>query len=50
MEEFGQPMHAYDLDTIANKEIVVRRAKAGDKFTTLDGEERTMDEKCLNDL
>ena len=27
MEEFGQPMHAYDLDTIAGKEIVVRRAK-----------------------
>ena len=47
MEEFGQPMHAYDLDTIANKEIVVRRAKAGDKFTTLDGEERTMDENIL---
>lgn len=47
MEEFGQPMHAYDLDTIANKEIVVRRAKAGDKFTTLDGEERTMDENVL---
>ena len=47
MEEYGQPMHAYDLDTIANKEIVVRRAKAGDKFTTLDGEERTMDENVL---
>ncbi len=47
MEEFGQPMHAYDLDTIANKEIVVRRAKAGDKFTTLDGEERTLDENVL---
>ena len=47
MEEYGQPMHAYDLDTIANKEIVVRRAKAGDKFTTLDGEERTLDENVL---
>ena len=47
MEEYGQPMHAYDLDTIANKEIVVRRANNGDKFTTLDGEERTMDENVL---
>ncbi len=26
MEEYGQPMHAYDLDTIADKKIVVRRA------------------------
>ena len=40
MEEYGQPMHAYDLDTIAGNEIIVRRAKDGDKFTTLDGEER----------
>lgn len=47
MEEFGQPMHAYDLDTVANNEIVVRRAKAGDKFVTLDGEERTMDDSVL---
>lgn len=47
MEEYGQPMHAYDLDTIANREIIVRRAKAGDKFVTLDGEERTMDDSVL---
>lgn len=47
MEEYGQPMYAYDLDTISNKEIVVRRAKAGDKFTTLDVEERTLDENVL---
>lgn len=47
MEEFGQPMHAYDLDTIAGKEIVVRRAKAGEKFVTLDGQERQMDEEVL---
>lgn len=47
MEEFGQPMHAYDLDTIAGKEIVVRRAKDDEKFVTLDGQERTMDSNVL---
>lgn len=47
MEEFGQPMHAYDLDTIANHEIVVRRASKGEKFVTLDGQERTMDDSIL---
>lgn len=47
MEEYGQPMHAYDLDTIAGKEIVVRRASEGEKFVTLDGQERTMDESVL---
>ena len=47
MEEFGQPMHAYDLDTIANQEIVVRRAGKDEKFVTLDDQERTMDENVL---
>ena len=47
MEEFGQPMHAYDLDTIANREIVVRRAGKDEKFVTLDGQERIMDENVL---
>lgn len=47
MEEYGQPMHAYDYDTIANHEIIVRRANAGEKFVTLDGQERTMDESVL---
>ena len=47
MEEFGQPMHAYDLDTIANQEIVVRRAGIDEKFVTLDGQERIMDENVL---
>lgn len=47
MEEYGQPMHAYDLDRIANHEIVVRRAENGEKFVTLDGQERTMDEDVL---
>ncbi len=47
MEEYGQPMHAYDLSTIAGNKIVVRRAKDGDKFTTLDGQERTLDNNVL---
>lgn len=47
MEEYGQPMHAYDLDTIAGSQIVVRRAKKGEKFVTLDGHERQMDENIL---
>ena len=47
MEEFGQPMHAYDLSTIAGNKIVVKRANDGSKFTTLDGQERTMDKDVL---
>ena len=47
MEEFGQPMHAYDYDTIKNHQIVVRRAKDGDKFVTLDGQERKLDSDIL---
>lgn len=47
MEEYGQPMHAYDYDTIAGKKIVVRRAKEGDVFTTLDGQERKLDSEIL---
>lgn len=47
MEEYGQPMHAYDYDTLAGHEIVVRRAEKGEKFVTLDGQERTMDDSVL---
>lgn len=47
MEEYGQPMHAYDLDTIQGREIVVRRAEKDEKFVTLDGQERTMDDSVL---
>ena len=47
MEEYGQPMHAYALDTIEGKEIIVRRAAAGEKFVTLDGQERQRDENVL---
>ena len=47
MEEYGQPMHAYDLDTIAGHKIVVRRAGNGERFVTLDGQERIMDDSVL---
>lgn len=47
MEEYGQPMHAYDLDTIEGGKIIVRRANDGDKFTTLDGNERELDSQML---
>lgn len=47
MEEYGQPMHAYDLDTIAGNKIVVRRAKNGEEFVTLDGQTRIVDDSVL---
>ena len=47
MEEFGQPMHAFDLDKIAGREIIVKNASNGDKFVTLDGQERTLDDSVL---
>lgn len=47
MEEYGQPMHAYDLDKIEGKEIIVRRAEKNEKFVTLDGQERTLDDSVL---
>lgn len=47
MEEYGQPMHAYDLDTIAGKEIIVRRAEKDETFVTLDGQQRKLDENVL---
>lgn len=47
MEEYGQPMHAYDLDTIMGRKIIVRRAKDGDEFVTLDGQTRKLDKNTL---
>lgn len=47
MEEYGQPMHAYDMDTIEGQEIVVRRASKGETFITLDGQERILDDSVL---
>ena len=47
MEEYGKPMHAYDLSTIAGQKIIVRRAEDNEKFVTLDGQERTLDSSML---
>ena len=47
MEEYGQPMHAYDLSTIAGGQIIVRRSKDGDEFVTLDGQTRKLDNNVL---
>lgn len=47
MEEYGQPMHAFDLDEIEDRKIIVKRAKDGDKFVTLDGQERVLDKDIL---
>ena len=47
MLEMGQPMHAFDINSIEGKHITVRRAKNGEKITTLDEEERTLDENDL---
>ncbi len=47
MEEYGQPMHAYDLDTIRGGQIIVKCANDGDVYTTLDGQERKLDKDVL---
>lgn len=47
MEEYGQPMHAFDYDLLAGHEIVVKCAKDGDTFQTLDGQVRNLDHTVL---
>lgn len=47
MLEMGQPMHAFDINSIEGKHITIRRAKDGEKITTLDEEERSLDENDL---
>jgi phenylalanyl-tRNA synthetase beta chain len=48
MLELGHPLHAFDMDLLAEKRIVVRRADAGEKMRTLDGIERTLtNEMCV---
>jgi phenylalanyl-tRNA synthetase beta chain len=58
MLELGQPMHAFDLEKMRQGKIVVRRAKAGERMTTLDGKQRTLtadmlviaDAECAEDI
>lgn len=47
LHELGQPMHAFDLDRLGGQQIVVRRARAGEKLTTLDGAARTLRDDML---
>lgn len=47
MEEYAQPMHAYDLDRIEDRKIIVRKAQAGEPFVTLDGQERRLEDSML---
>lgn len=47
MLEMGQPMHAFDIDTIDERKIIVRNAKDDEVITTLDGQERKLDSSML---
>ncbi|WP_432663942.1 phenylalanine--tRNA ligase subunit beta [Wukongibacter baidiensis] len=47
MLEYGQPLHAYDLNTLTGGKIIARRAKKDEVTTTLDGAERKLDEEVL---
>lgn len=47
MLELGQPLHAFDYDQVAGHHIIVRRAAEGERFTTLDGEERALTRDML---
>ena len=47
MLELGQPMHAFDINSIEGKHITVRRAEKGEKITTLDEQERQLDDSML---
>jgi phenylalanyl-tRNA synthetase beta chain len=45
--ELGHPLHAFDYDTVGDHTIVVRRARGGERFTTLDGQERVLTASML---
>src|SRR5438128_2209773 len=45
--ELGHPLHAFDYAAVTDATIVVRRARAGERFTTLDGQERALDDSML---
>jgi len=43
LQELGQPLHAFDLHRLRGEEVTIRRARAGETLTTLDGVERTLE-------
>ncbi len=47
MQEYGQPLHAFDYHQIRGRRIIVRRAKDGERITSLDGVERTLNRNIL---
>ena len=47
MLEYGQPMHAYDLDNIDGKKIIVRHAKSGETLETLDSQPRELTDEMI---
>ena len=47
MLEYGQPLHAFDYDRLAEHRIVVRRPRAGERMTTIDGQQRELDPHML---
>ena len=47
MLELGQPMHAFDLERLAGRSLVIRRARPGERMKTLDGVDRALDPDML---
>ena len=47
MLEYGQPMHAFDINFLSNQKIIVRRARPQERIVTLDSVERVLDENML---
>ena len=47
MLEYGQPLHAFDFDTIGDATVIIRAARPGERFTTLDEEERKLEPPML---
>ncbi len=47
MLEYGQPLHAFDLDRVQGSEVIVRRARPGEQIITLDGHKRSLEDEDL---